>query len=214
MDSRIIDDALDYVRELFAGDCSGHDFFHTFRVYRTATVIAQREGADVETVQLAALLHDVDDGKLSPETHAGKERAVRFLRSHGVPRETVAEICGMIDDVSFAGTDTVVPASLEGKCVQDADRLDAMGAIGVARAFAYGGSRRRAMYDPDIPVREAMSGEEYRSSPSTTVNHFYEKLFQLRALINTDTARAMAEERDAYMRAYIEEFLAEWEGVR
>lgn len=214
MDSRIIEDALGYVKELFAGDYSGHDFFHTLRVYRIATVIAEREGADVWTVQLAALLHDVDDAKLSPETHAEKERAVHFLSGRGVPQETIAAICDMIDAVSFAGTDTVTPPTLEGRCVQDADRLDAMGAIGIARAFAYGGSRGRAMYDPEIPWREAMSAEEYRNHPSTTVNHFYEKLFQLRALMNTDTARAMAEERDAYMRAYLAEFFAEWEGVR
>lgn len=214
MDSRIIDDALGYVKELFANDYSGHDFYHTYRVYRTATAIARWEGADIQTVQLAALLHDVDDAKLSPETHADKGKAVQFLRSHGVPEEAVAEICGIIETVSFAGTDTAAPRTLEGKCVQDADRLDAMGAIGIARAFAYGGSRGRAMYDPEVPYREAMSAEEYRNHPSTTVNHFYEKLLQLRALMNTDTARAMAEERDAYMRAYLAEFFAEWEGVR
>lgn len=214
MDNRIIDNALDYVKKLFANDYGGHDFYHTYRVYRTATAIARQEGADVQTVQLAALLHDVDDSKLSPETHEHQERAAGFLRRHNVPPETAEKICRMIRDVSFAGTDTAAPESLEGKCVQDADRLDAMGAIGIARAFAYGGSRGRAMYDPDIPFREVMSAEEYRSCSSTTVNHFYEKLFRLRALMNTDTARAMAEARDAYMRAYLAEFFAEWEGVR
>lgn len=214
MDNQIIDDTLRYVKELFANDYGGHDFYHTYRVYRTATAIARQEGADVRTVQLAALLHDVDDAKLSPETHAGKKRAVRFLSGHGVPEEAIAAICDMIETVSFAGTDTVAPPTLEGQCVQDADRLDALGAIGIARAFAYGGNHSRAMYDPEIPYREAMSAEEYRSYPSTTINHFYEKLLQLRALMNTDTARAMAEERDAYMRAYLTEFFAEWEGVR
>lgn len=214
MDGRIIDDAIAYARGIFADDYSGHDFFHTLRVYKMATVLAEREGAEVLTVQLAALLHDVDDVKLSPETHAGKDRAVRFLSGHGVPGETIAEICGIIEGVSFVGTDSVAPESLEGKCVQDADRLDAMGAVGIARAFAYGGSRGRAMYDPDIPFREAMNAEEYRSSRSTTVNHFYEKLLRLRALMNTDAARAIAEARDAYMRSYLEEFFAEWEGLR
>lgn len=179
-----------------------------------AAAIAEQEGAELLTVQLAALLHDVDDVKLSPETHKNKEKAVSFLSRYDVPQETIAEICGIIDTVSFAGTDTVTPESLEGKCVQDADRLDAMGAIGIARAFAYGGSHNRAIHDPGIPFREGMNGEEYQNSLSTTINHFYEKLLRLHALMNTDAARAISEERDAYMRSYISEFLAEWEGVR
>lgn len=214
MDSRIIDDAIEYVREIFEHDYGGHDFFHTIRVYKMATAIAEQEGAELLPVQLAALLHDVDDVKLSPETHKNKDKAVRFLSRHDVPQEIIAEICDMIDTVSFAGTDTVTPKSLEGKCVQDADRLDAMGAIGIARAFAYGGSHNRAIHDPGIPFREGMSREEYRNSLSTTINHFYEKLLRLHALMNTDTAKAISKERDAYMRSYISEFLAEWEGVR
>ncbi|MDE7218559.1 MAG: HD domain-containing protein [Oscillospiraceae bacterium] len=214
MDDRIVDDAIAYVREIFAHDYSGHDFFHTLRVYKMAVTIAEREGADLLTVQLAALLHDVDDVKLSPETHESKGKAVSFLQRHDVPQETMEKICQIAGEISFAGTDTVVPQSLEGKCVQDADRLDAIGAIGIARAFAYGGSHDRAMYDPDVPFKEGMNGEDYRKSLSTTVNHFYEKLFHLRAMMNTDTAKAIAKARDAYMRAYIAEFFAEWEGVR
>lgn len=214
MDHQIIDDALVYVKEIFAGDYSGHDFFHTLRVYKMATAIAKQEGAELLTVQLAALLHDVDDVKLSPETHGSKRNAVAFLTRHGVGQEMISRVCRIIDDVSFAGTDSVTPESLEGKCVQDADRLDAIGAIGIARAFAYGGSHRRALYDPDIPFTEGMDGVTYRNSRSTTVNHFYEKLLQLDGLMNTAAARAISQQRDAYMRGFLAEFLAEWEGER
>lgn len=208
---QIMDEAMEYVKKIFEQDYGGHDFFHTFRVYKMATRIAKQEGADVTVVQLAALLHDVDDKKLSPETYADKSRAVGFLREHYVPEETIGTICDIIEAVSFAGTDSVVPDSIEGKCVQDADRLDAMGAIGIARAFAYGGSHNRAMYDPDIPFKDAMNGEEYRNTSSTTINHFYEKLFQLDVLMNTYTAKAISKERDAYMRTYVSRFLEEWE---
>lgn len=211
---QLIDDAIAYVKDIFAHDYSGHDFFHTLRVYKMAGTIAKQEKADLLTVQLAALLHDVDDRKLSPETHADKGRAVEFLRSHGVSSEDIGNICDLIEAVSFAGTDSVVPESIEGKCVQDADRLDAIGAVGIARAFAYGGSHHRAIHDPDIPFREHMTRQEYENSQSTSINHFYEKLFLLRDQMNTETAKRIARKRDAYMRAYVEEFLAEWEGMR
>ena len=212
MEQTIIDEAIAYVKEAFAGDHSGHDYFHTMRVYNTATQIAEQEHADVTVVQLAALLHDVDDVKLSPETHAGKERAVAFLKGHGVSEETIGRICTMIGEVSFRGTDSVVPETMEGKCVQDADRLDAIGAIGIARAFAYGGSHHRIMHDPDEKPALEMNEREYRTHVSTTVNHFYEKLFKLSALMNTDTAKRIAEERERYMRDFLAEFYDEWDG--
>lgn len=214
MDKQIVDEAMEYVKKVFKHDYSGHDFFHTLRVYKMATIIAEQEQANVTVVQLAALLHDVDDSKLSPETHANKGKTVDFLSRHDVPQETIKMICDIIDAVSFAGIDSVVPESIEGKCVQDADRLDAMGAIGIARAFAYGGNHNRVIYDPDIPFKEAMDKEEYQNNISTTINHFYEKLFQLNKLMNTDTAKVISKKRDLYMRAYISEFLAEWEGIR
>ncbi|MDE7268178.1 MAG: HD domain-containing protein [Lachnospiraceae bacterium] len=214
MNEQIIDEAIEYVKKVFENDYSGHDFFHTFRVYKMAATIAKQERADMMIVQLAALLHDVDDRKLSPETYANKDKAVDFLRKHNVPKETIKTICDIIDAVSFMGVDSVVPKSIEGKCVQDADRLDAIGAIGIARAFTYGGNHNRAIYNPDIPFKEKMTKEEYQNNISTTINHFYEKLFQLSERMNTDTAKAIAKERDSYMRAYISEFLAEWEGIR
>lgn len=212
MNKEIIALAMAYVKEKFENEYSGHDWFHTLRVFRTATRIAEAEGADVVTVQLAALLHDVDDRKLSPETYAEQKNACVFLAENGVEESVICEICRIISEVSFVGSDSVVPSTLEGKCVQDADRLDAIGAIGIARAFAYGGNHNRLMYHPDIAPNPNMSKEEYIKSNSTTVNHFYEKLFKLTDMMNTDTAKQIAKERDAYMKAFIAEFLNEWEG--
>ena len=212
MNKEIIARATAYVKEKFENEYSGHDWFHTLRVFRTATRIAEAEGADIVTVQLAALLHDVDDRKLSPETYAEQKNARNFLAENGVEESVICEICRIISEVSFVGRDSVVPSTLEGKCVQDADRLDAIGAIGIARAFAYGGNHNRLMYHPDIAPNPNMSKEEYIKSNSTTVNHFYEKLFKLTDMMNTDTAKLIAKERDEYMKAFIAEFLNEWEG--
>ena len=210
----IIDQTLEYVKKVFENEYSGHDYFHTLRVFKMATRIAEKENADVETVQLAALLHDVDDFKLSPETYEEKTNAKNFLKDKQVPEETIAKICKIIGEISFVGTDSVVPQTLEGKCAQDVDRLDAIGAIGIARAFAYGGNHNRVMYDPDVKPQMNMSKEEYRNHKSTTVNHFYEKLFLLADMMNTQTAKEIAGERAQYMKAYIEEFMDEWDGVR
>ena len=122
--------------------------------------------------------------------------------------------CDIVGEVSFEGTDSVVPKTIEGMCVQDADRLDAIGAIGIARAFAYGGRHDRKIYDPDMKPNIHMSADEYHNHVSTTINHFYEKLFKLKGLMNTDTAKKIAEQRENYMKSYIMEFLDEWEGIR
>lgn len=209
----MIDKALEYIKELFANDSSGHDYFHTLRVYQTATEIARQEQADVTIVQLAALLHDVDDEKLFPETHADKKNAVDFMTANGVDAETIRRVCKIIGEVSFAGTDSVVPGTIEGKCVQDADRLDAIGAIGIARTFAYGGSRGRKIYDPDVRPKMGMSKEAYRNNVnSPSINHFYEKLLLLKDMMNTSTGKKLAEHRHTVMQAFLEEFMAEWNG--
>ena len=214
MNDMIIHDALEFVRNTFHDDYSGHDYFHTLRVYKMAVKIAEQENADLIIVPLAALLHDVDDIKLSPETYVNKDRAVDFLRKHDISEAMIETICSIIGEVSFKGTDSIMPETIEGKCVQDADRLDAMGAIGIARAFAYGGNHNRAIYDPEIKPTVNMNSNQYQSHSSTTVNHFYEKLFQLKDLMNTDTAKKIAEQRENYMKLYISEFLDEWDGIR
>lgn len=214
MQKDIINQAIEYVKKIFENEYSGHDYFHTLRVFKMATHIATKENANVEIVQLAALLHDVDDFKLSPETYAEKTNARRFLRENQVDEETIEKICQIIGEISFVGKDSVIPQTLEGKCAQDADRLDAIGAIGIARAFAYGGNHNRVMYDPDVKPNMNMGKEEYMNHKSTTINHFYEKLFLLTKLMNTQTAKEIAGERERYMKAYIAEFMDEWDGMK
>lgn len=210
----LIEKALAFVEEFFAQDYSGHDYFHTLRVFKMATHIATEERADLKIVQLAALLHDVDDRKLSPQTCAEKANARRFLAENQVDAATIEQICHIIGEISYAGKDSVTPDSLEGKCVQDADRLDAIGAIGIARAFAYGGSHNRYMHHPDIAPKLHMSKAEYQQSNSTTINHFYEKLFLLADMMNTPTAKEIAIARNRYMQEFVKEFMAEWDGQR
>lgn len=211
----VIENTIKYVKQIFADDCSGHDYHHTMRVYRLAMQIAEQENADMLIVQLAALLHDVDDVKLSPETHDTKKNAVRFMKNSGVDDKVIASVCKIIDEVSFVGTDSVVPSTLEGKCVQDADRLDAIGAIGIARTFAYGGSKGRRIHDPDIKPMTNMNKADYNQNHnSTSINHFYEKLLLLKDMMNTETAKKMAMHRQAVMKEYLVEFMAEWEGEK
>ena len=166
-------------------------------------------------MQLAALLHDVDDIKLSPDTYVTKKNAVDFMTINKIDGKRIEAVCKIIDEVSFAGTDSVVPDTIEGKCVQDTDRLDAIGAIGIARTFAYGGSRGRKIYDPEIKSKMGMNKEEYRNNQdSTSINHFYEKLLLLKDMMNTDAAKEKAWHRQFIMESYLEEFMAEWEGER
>ena len=206
---------IKFVKGIFAYDCSGHDYHHTMRVYRLAMQIAEQENADMLIVQLAALLHDVDDVKLSPETHEAKKNAVGFMKNNGVDDKVIASVCKIIDEVSFAGTDSVVPSTLEGKCVQDADRLDAIGAIGIARTFAYGGSKGRRIHDPDIkPMTNMNKADYHQNHNSTSINHFYERLLLLKDMMNTETAKKMAMHRQAVMEDFLEEFMVEWEGER
>ena len=197
----MINEAIDFVKEIFAGDGSGHDFDHTMRVYRMALKIAEREGAAVKVVSLAALLHDVDDRKISPETCEKKERAVSFLRKNGADEELVGQVVQAISEISFSEGNGK-PSTLEGMCVQDADRLDAIGAIGIARAFAFGGSRNRRMYDPE------------GLDQGSTIQHFYDKLLKLKGGMNTVAGKELAVQRDAWLRAFLEEFYAEAEGSR
>ena len=210
---QLVQNATKFIKEIFQNDFSGHDFFHSMRVYRTAINIAEAEHADLEVVALAALLHDVDDRKLSPATAEKKENAARFMCSQNVSESEIRQVCQIIDEVSFKGTDSVRPSTPDGKCVQDADRLDALGAIGIARTFAYGGNHNRAIYDPELPPRTAMNQAQYYSSKSTSLNHFYEKLFLLEGMMNTETGKAIARKRTQYMQQFVDEFLNEWDGL-
>lgn len=197
----MIEKTIKFAEKVFAGDGSGHDFDHTMRVYRMVMRIAEEESADLQCVALAALLHDVDDRKLSPETYENKDRAVGFLRENGIDAEQISRIVQIISEISFSAGNGR-PSTVEGMCVQDADRLDAMGAIGIGRAFAFGGSRGRRMHDPE------------GVDSTSTVQHFYDKLLLLKDLMNTQTGRKLAQQRDLYMRQFLDEFYAEWDGHR
>ena len=204
--------AIAYIKKFFAGDASGHDYWHTIRVYHNAKAICKNENCDTELVYLAALLHDVDDYKLVGEEQT--HNAVDFLRSINFPEERIGKIIHIITQVSFKGADTVTPDTIEGKVVQDADRLDAIGAIGIARAFAYGGNKNRVMHDPNEEPHLDLSAEEYKKYEGTSINHFYEKLLLLKDLMNTDTAKEIAEGRHQYMEQFLDEFYDEWEGTK
>lgn len=210
---QLINKTIEFVKQFFKNEYSGHDYFHTLRVYNTAIEIAKEEQANLKIVSLAALLHDVDDVKLSPDTCLNKDNARNFLKENNIDNNEINLICRIIDEVSYKGTDTIKPSSLEGCIVQDADRLDALGAIGIARAFAYGGHHNRVMYDPEILPKLNMTESEYRNHISTTVNHFYEKLFNLKKLMYTKKAIEIADQREQFMKDFISRFINEWDGT-
>jgi len=189
-----IKSAIEYVHDFFFKDASGHDVQHTMRVYRTALRLAEAEGANQGIVALAALLHDVDDRKISPDTHVNCDHAVSFLRSHQVSEADISCIVEVIRGVSFSENAEKVPLTIEGRIVQDADRLDALGAIGIARTFAYGGAHGR--------------------SPEASIQHFHDKLLRLRDMMTTDEGRRMAEERHAWIEAFLREYEDETNGAR
>ena len=167
---------------------------------------------DKEICLLGAILHDVDDDKISPETHKNKDNARKFLNDISYPQEKIEFLCKIIGEVSFS--EGIKPESPEGQIVQDADRLDAIGAIGIARTFAYGGNKGREIYNPEIQLEVNKSKEQYKKSATPTINHFYEKLLLLEGLMNTDIAKKYARKRTEFMQKYLEEFFAEWNGER
>jgi uncharacterized protein len=209
--NQILTEAEEFITELFRKESSGHDAEHSFRVYRTAMKIAGEEPkADAFLVALASLLHDVDDRKLFPKnTH--NENARAFLEKEGLGKDVQEKILRIIAQVSFKGNETEVPDTLEGMIVQDADRLDAIGAIGIARAFAYGGAHGRKLYDPKEKPNPDQTYEQYKNTQSSTIAHFYEKLLLLEGLMNTKEAKKIAQERTAYMKGFLAEFQKEVE---
>jgi uncharacterized protein len=210
---QIIQQTAVYVRQEFEHDSSGHDWWHIYRVWKNALALCQHENADIFTVELAALLHDLDDWKLNPSTDGTPVRAAAWLRQMEVDPAVSAHVCEIIAHLSYkgAGVENKI-SSLEGMLVQDADRLDAIGAVGIGRAFAYGGHAGRPLYDPDEPPQMHQSFEQYKNSRSATINHFYEKLFLLKERMNTPTAKRIAEARHAYMEEFVARFLREWDG--
>ena len=199
-----------FVKSVLEGDSSGHDWWHIIRVKNLALRIGQAEGADLFLVELSALLHDVDDWKLT-SNETGGQRTKNWLKSCGVEKPIVDRICKIIDGVSFKGAGVNTQTNdLECQVLQDADRLDAIGAIGIARTFAYGGSRGRGIYDPAIPPQMHSDFENYKKSNAPTLNHFYEKLLLLKDQMQTTMGRTLAKDRHEYMVRYLEQFFSEW----
>lgn len=205
----ILEKTRDFVKDKMYKEGSGHDWFHIERVCNMSKYLAQKESADMFIVEMTALLHDIDDWKFSDiyNTTVTEE----FLKSVEVSEEDSNRILNIIKTMSYKGG--VVDSTqntIEGMVVQDADRLDALGAIGIARAFAYGGSKNRSMYDPSIKPIDFKSLDEVKNKDNHTINHFYEKLFKLKDLMNTNTAKEIAKKRHKYMENFIEEFYSEW----
>ncbi|MDX9990626.1 MAG: HD domain-containing protein [Anaerolineales bacterium] len=203
-----------YVRETLAAGGAGHDWWHVYRVWKNALHIAQTEPVDLFVVELAALLHDIADHKFhGGDERIGPETARAWLEKLNVAENVSAHVTEIIATLSFKGANVPSPMrTAEGRVVQDADRLDAIGAIGIARAFAYGGSKGRLLHDPNLPLEFHESFESYKNSPAPTINHFYEKLLLLKDLMNTETARKIAVGRHQYMQDFLKQFHAEWEG--
>lgn len=214
MDKRI-EQTINYVKQELLNAESGHDWFHIERVYKNALSIASKEGVvDLVVVKLIALLHDIADSKFhNGDETVGPEKARVWLTSLDFDQQTIDHVVLGIENISFKGGNFEKKfTSKELDIVQDADRLDAIGAIGIARTFNYGGYKNTILHDPNIPPMMSMSKEEYKKHKGTTVNHFYEKLLLLKERMNTETGKQIAEERHKFMELYLAQFYAEWEG--
>ncbi|HYF09992.1 MAG TPA: HD domain-containing protein [Candidatus Paceibacterota bacterium] len=210
----IVEKTKAYVRETLEGEGSGHDWWHIYRVHANAVHIGEEEGADMFVVELAALLHDIADYKFhGGDEEIGPRTAREWLEKAGADEETIAHVCQIIRDISFKGAGVQTPMKTkEGMVVQDADRLEAIGAIGIARTFAYGGHKNREIYNPEVAAVEHASSEEYKKNNSHTIAHFYEKLLLLKDRMNTAAAKKMAEGRHKFMEEYLDRFYKEWKG--
>jgi uncharacterized protein len=209
----ILQKTAEYIQQEFSDDSSGHDWWHIYRVWKNAVTICEQEGADSFIVQLAALLHDLDDWKFNDSGDETPLRAKAWLDSLSIDPSITDAVCRIITHISYKGAGVQNKMdSLEGFIVQDADRLDAIGAIGIARAFAYGGYKNRPLYDPASPPQMHQTFDEYKNSKSATINHFYEKLLLLKDMMNTAAARRIAEQRHDMMVKFLDQFMNEWEG--
>ncbi|NND10331.1 MAG: HD domain-containing protein [Flavobacteriaceae bacterium] len=212
----IIKQTMAFVKETLEDAEAGHDWFHTERVYRNAMLIAKDEVVDEFVVALGALLHDIADSKFhNGDESVGPKMAREFLFKHNVDSMIIEHVVNIIENISFksslGGERKFTSPELD--VIQDADRLDAIGAIGIARCFNYGGFKNRKLYDPEIKPHLNMSKEEYKTSNAPTINHFYEKLLLLKDLMNTQTGKKIAQKRHDFMVMYLDQFYKEWEGI-
>ncbi len=211
---QLIAETVKFVKRTLEGAESGHDWWHIQRVWNNALNILKTEPADQLIVELAALLHDIADSKFHDGNEdIGPQKAGDFLKSHKLNEDTIQQVQQIIRNMSFkASLGKIEFHSKELEIVQDADRLDAIGAIGIARAFTYGGFKNRELYNPEIPPALSMSKEEYKNSTAPTINHFYEKLLLLKDKMNTESGKKIATERHSFMEQYLEQFYKEWDG--
>lgn len=214
--SDIINKTILFVKEKLENAEGGHDWFHIERVYKNALQIAEGEVCDGIVVKLGALLHDIADSKFhNGDETVGPKIAREFLERENVDQTTIQHVINIIENISFKGGNTEKTfSSIELDIVQDADRLDAIGAIGIARAFNYGGFKNRPLHNPNIAPKLSMSKEEYKNSQAPTLNHFYEKLLLLKDKMNTETGKQIAKERHRYMEGFLSQFYAEWDGEK
>lgn len=202
------------IKLIFEGEGSGHDWWHIYRVTETAISLAKKENANLFLVELSALLHDLGDHKLFKEENAQEVLIANLLNKYSCSQELISEVLDVVKGVSYKGAKTITnPISLEGKIVQDADRLDAIGAIGIARAFAFGGHHNRLLYSPEEKAELHENFESYKNSKGHTINHFYEKLLLLKDRMQTNTGKELAKERHQYMESFLSQFDKEWNGV-
>ena len=215
MNSELINNTIQFVQRELKDAEGGHDWFHIERVWRNAKLIAQSEDVDTEVVEISALLHDIADSKFHKgDETIGPKKALDFLIDQDADYRLIDHVIAIIENVSFkGGSHKRTFNSIELDVVQDADRLDAIGAIGIARTFNYGGFKNRAIYNPEIKPDLNMSKEQYKSSTAPSVNHFYEKLLLLKDKMNTQTGKELAENRHQFMEQYLEQFYNEWKGL-
>jgi uncharacterized protein len=216
MEPELISKTISFVKQKLEGAEGGHDWFHIERVYKNAMLIAKDEKCDLTVVQLGALLHDIADSKFyNGDESIGPKMAKEFLDSNGVDDDVIVHVVNIINNISYKGGNFERDFhSIELEIVQDADRLDAIGAIGVARAFNYGGFRNRTLYDPEIAPQLSMTKEQYKKSESPTINHFYEKLLLLKDKMNTVSGKKIARQRHLFMEDFLAQFYTEWNGEK
>ena len=212
----IVNKTIQFVKNQLENAEGGHDWFHIERVYKNAILIAKHETCNEIVVKLGALLHDIADSKFHDgDENIGPETARLFLESENVAEEIIVKVIFIIENISFKGGNFNKKfSSKELEIVQDADRLDAIGAIGIARTFNYGGFKNRQLYNPEILPNLTMTKEEYKNSDAPTINHFYEKLLLLKNKMNTETGKKIAQERHVFMETFLEQFYGEWNGER